>query len=76
MAALRAALLTASFALWGIGDIFRNWGVDTSVAKVGSVEITADQVGNAGSLSLPVIAAAVVLGMVRARSKRHQLPQV
>lgn len=39
------ALLTATFALWGIGDIFRNWGVDTSVAKVGSQEITADQVG-------------------------------
>jgi len=39
------ALLTASFALWGIGDIFRNWGTDTSVAKVGSVEIGADQVG-------------------------------
>jgi peptidyl-prolyl cis-trans isomerase D len=38
------ALLTATFALWGIGDIFRNWGVDTSVAKVGSQEITADQV--------------------------------
>ncbi len=39
------AVLTASFALWGIGDIFRNWGVDTSVAKVGSIEISADQVG-------------------------------
>ena len=39
------ALLTASFALWGIGDIFRNWGTDTSVAKVGSVDIGADQVG-------------------------------
>ncbi|HVA15801.1 MAG TPA: SurA N-terminal domain-containing protein [Stellaceae bacterium] len=39
------ALLTATFALWGIGDIFRNWGTDTSVAKVGSQEITTDQVG-------------------------------
>jgi peptidyl-prolyl cis-trans isomerase D len=38
------ALLTASFALWGIGDIFRNWGIDTSVAKVGSRDIGADQV--------------------------------
>ena len=38
------ALLTATFALWGIGDVFRNWGVDTSVAKVGSHEITTDQV--------------------------------
>jgi len=39
------ALLTASFALWGIGDIFRNWGTDTSVAKIGPVQIGADQVG-------------------------------
>jgi peptidyl-prolyl cis-trans isomerase D len=39
------AILTASFALWGIGDIFRNWGTDTSVAKVGSREISVDQVG-------------------------------
>lgn len=38
------AILTATFALWGIGDIFRNWGTDTSVAKVGSQEISADQV--------------------------------
>jgi peptidyl-prolyl cis-trans isomerase D len=38
------AALTATFALWGIGDIFRNWGTDTSVAKVGPVEISADQV--------------------------------
>jgi peptidyl-prolyl cis-trans isomerase D len=39
------AVLTATFALWGIGDIFRNWGTDTSVAKVGSQEISTDQVG-------------------------------
>lgn len=38
------AILTATFALWGIGDIFRNWGVDTSVAKVGPQEISPDQV--------------------------------
>ena len=38
------AVLTATFALWGIGDIFRNWGTDTSVAKVGSRDISADQV--------------------------------
>jgi peptidyl-prolyl cis-trans isomerase D len=37
------ALLMATFALWGIGDIFRNWGSDTSVAKVGGKEISADQ---------------------------------
>src|SRR5262249_54005989 len=41
------ALLTATFALWGIGDIFRNWGTDTTVAKVGSKEISADQVNQA-----------------------------
>jgi peptidyl-prolyl cis-trans isomerase D len=39
------AVLSATFALWGIGDIFRNWGTDNSVAKVGSVEISTDQVG-------------------------------
>ena len=38
------ALLVATFSLWGIGDIFRSWGVDTSVAKVGGQEITPDQV--------------------------------
>lgn len=40
-------LLMATFALWGIGDIFRNWGADTTVAKVGSKEITADQLNQA-----------------------------
>lgn len=40
-------LLTASFALWGIGDIFRNWGTDTTVAKVGGKEITAEQLSEA-----------------------------
>ena len=41
------ALLTATFALWGIGDIFRNWGTDTTVAKVGGRTITADQLSTA-----------------------------
>lgn len=41
------AVLTATFALWGIGDIFRNWGTDTTVAKVGDMEITADQLSGA-----------------------------
>jgi peptidyl-prolyl cis-trans isomerase D len=41
------ALMTATFALWGIGDIFRNWGTDTTVAKVGGKEISADQVSQA-----------------------------
>lgn len=33
--------LILSFAVWGIGDIFRGFGVNT-VAKVGAVEITAE----------------------------------
>jgi peptidyl-prolyl cis-trans isomerase D len=41
------ALLAATFTLWGIGDIFRNWGTDTTVAKVGGKSITADQVSQA-----------------------------
>src|SRR5579862_9625864 len=41
------ALLTATFALWGIGDIFRNLGTDTTVAKVGGKSITAEQVSQA-----------------------------
>ncbi len=40
-------LLSAVFALWGVGDIFRNWGVDTNVAKVGSMVVTADQLNQA-----------------------------
>ncbi len=40
-------LMMASFTLWGIGDIFRNWGTDTTVAKVGGKEISADQVSQA-----------------------------
>jgi peptidyl-prolyl cis-trans isomerase D len=39
-------LLIVSFAVWGIGDIFRG-GVRTTVATVGSVEISADQVRTA-----------------------------
>ena len=38
-------VLALTFGVWGIGDIFRNWGTDTSVAKVGSIDIGADQVG-------------------------------
>ena len=41
------ALLAATFALWGIGDIFRNWGTNTTVAKVGPREISADQLNQA-----------------------------
>lgn len=39
-------LLIISFAVWGIGDIFRG-GVRTTVATVGTIEITADQVRTA-----------------------------
>lgn len=35
-------LIAISFAIWGIGDIFRGFGRST-VAKVGSTEITVDQ---------------------------------
>ena len=34
--------LVISFAIWGIGDIFRGFGRST-VAKVGGTEITIDQ---------------------------------
>src|ERR1044071_5968198 len=35
-------LIAVSFAIWGIGDIFRGFGRST-VAKVGSTEITVEQ---------------------------------
>src|SRR6476619_1060123 len=35
-------LIAVSFAIWGIGDIFRGFGRST-VAKIGSTEITVDQ---------------------------------
>jgi peptidyl-prolyl cis-trans isomerase D len=35
-------LIAVSFAIWGIGDIFRGFGRST-VAKIGSIEITVDQ---------------------------------
>jgi peptidyl-prolyl cis-trans isomerase D len=35
-------LIAVSFAIWGIGDIFRGFGRST-VAKIGSVEITVEQ---------------------------------
>ncbi len=41
------ALLAATFALWGIGDVFRNWGIDTTVAHVGSKTISADDLNQA-----------------------------
>jgi len=36
------AFLVASFAIWGIGDIFRGFGLST-VAKIGGTEVTIDQ---------------------------------
>jgi len=40
--ALVVGFLIISFAVWGIGDIFRGFGVST-VAKIGRVEISAEQ---------------------------------
>lgn len=37
-------LLIASFAVWGIGDVFRGQGPDTTVAEVGSFVISAEEV--------------------------------
>lgn len=36
-------ILVVSFGIWGIGDIFRNRGVDTTVATVGSKKIDAQE---------------------------------
>ena len=36
------AFLIGSFAIWGIGDIFRGYGLSTA-AKVGRTEISIDQ---------------------------------
>ena len=36
-------LLVVSFAIWGIGDVFRGGGGTTAVAQVGNVEIRPDQ---------------------------------
>ncbi|HUE19072.1 MAG TPA: peptidyl-prolyl cis-trans isomerase [Stellaceae bacterium] len=36
-------VLIVTFGLWGIGDIFRNRDTDTSVAKVGGISITTEQ---------------------------------
>src|SRR5438445_6543820 len=40
--AAAVGLLVISFAIWGIGDIFRGFGRST-VAKIGSTEITTEQ---------------------------------
>ncbi len=43
--------LIISFAIWGIGDIFRG-GVNRTVAKVGSTSISADEYRNAFNTEL------------------------
>src|SRR5436309_12002467 len=43
--AAAVGLLVISFAIWGIGDIFRGFGRST-VAKVGGTEITVEQFRN------------------------------
>jgi peptidyl-prolyl cis-trans isomerase D len=43
--ALVVGLLVVAFGIWGIGDIFRGFGLST-VAKVGGTEITVDQFRN------------------------------
>jgi peptidyl-prolyl cis-trans isomerase D len=40
-------LLILSFGVWGIGDIFRNHGTDTTVATVGGQSIPAEDLQNA-----------------------------
>src|SRR5580692_7741795 len=40
-------LLIVTFGLWGIGDIFRSRGPDTTVATVGGMDISAQQVSTA-----------------------------
>ncbi|HUB97141.1 MAG TPA: SurA N-terminal domain-containing protein [Stellaceae bacterium] len=40
-------LLIVTFGIWGIGDIFRSRGPDTTVATVGGMDISADQVNQA-----------------------------
>jgi peptidyl-prolyl cis-trans isomerase D len=44
--AILFGFLIISFGLWGIGDIFRGYGANTA-AKVGSVEITTQELRNA-----------------------------
>ena len=46
------AALILSFGVWGIGDIFRNRGTDTTVATVGGMNITADQLQQAVRLDI------------------------
>jgi peptidyl-prolyl cis-trans isomerase D len=40
-------LLIVSFGVWGVGDMFRNGGTDTSVATVGGRKISAEQLNQA-----------------------------
>ena len=47
VAKLFFALLVGVFVLWGVGDVIRNVGVDTSVATVGGVKIELPEVQDA-----------------------------
>ena len=44
--AILMSLIILSFAIWGIGDIFRGFGAN-NLARVGGVEIGADTLRNA-----------------------------
>jgi peptidyl-prolyl cis-trans isomerase D len=43
VAKILAFFLIASFAVWGIGDMFRAPGPDTTVAEIGDIKITRDE---------------------------------
>jgi len=46
------ALLILSFAVWGIGDVFRRGGGETTVAEIGDRKISADQLRQAYNAEL------------------------
>lgn len=46
------AVLIVTFGLWGIGDVFRNRTVDTSVAHIGSQSIRAEELAQAVHLEI------------------------
>ena len=45
-------LLVASFAIWGIGDVFFSGGQNPAVATVGGIEIPANELANAFNRSV------------------------
>ncbi|MGH6830638.1 MAG: SurA N-terminal domain-containing protein, partial [Methylocella sp.] len=52
--AILMGLIILSFAIWGIGDIFRGFGAN-NLAQVGGVEIGADTYRNAYQTELQVL---------------------